>query len=384
MSDEQDKLKASLEPPRLFGRKKKSGAKGSAKPAGPTAREDTKKPEPTSETPETPEDAQVDEDAEVAVPTAEPVVEAEEAETAETAASATTTEPDEEAEETGPEPDADAPPADDAAPEPAVDDEAEAAVPDTDDTRVIEHDPAPEPEDTQVLDDEPAVESSPVTEATAVLETDDDTDDETDEAPAGPEPPAQPSVGSRLADRVRSRWGPKPPPAADEEPAEPATPAHGQIEVEPEPVNETEAEDADIAARGTAYTAPMLDHYPAAALTGALVGLAMVVLTWLSLRGCEAIRGTATCGGGPGLLLLLAVFIVSVMLGNAILKSFLVPDPGSSSFLAVGLVAVVALLLLIDALDSWVMLIAIPLISIAAYLLSVYVTKTFVEPADDK
>ncbi|WP_183096012.1 hypothetical protein, partial [Nocardioides stalactiti] len=121
---------------------------------------------------------------------------------------------------------------------------------------------------------------------------------------------------------------------------------------------------------------------PAAAVTGGVVGIAMVVLTWLSLQGCEAVRGTASCGGGPGFVLLVATFVVCILLGSTLLKTFLIPDPGSSSFLAVGLVAVVALLFLIDALDHWSMLIVIPVISIAGYLASVWVTKTFVETAE--
>ena len=106
----------------------------------------------------------------------------------------------------------------------------------------------------------------------------------------------------------------------------------------------------------------------------------MVVLTWLSLRGCEAVRGTASCGGGPGFLLLIATFVVCILLGGALLKVFQIPDPGSSSFLGVGLVAVVSLLFLIDVLDHWSMLIVIPVISVGAFLASVWVTKTFVEP----
>ena len=65
----------------------------------------------------------------------------------------------------------------------------------------------------------------------------------------------------------------------------------------------------------------------------------------LEARGCEAVRGTSSCGGGPGFTLLVATFAVCVLLGSALLRTFLIPDPGSSSFLAVGLVAVVALLL---------------------------------------
>jgi hypothetical protein len=359
MSDEQDKLRASLEPPRLFGRKKRSGSQGAAKPARTSARS---KVEPGVEEPAPDDDAVSAEEADPAV---------EEAPAAEVPT----------------------PAAEEAAPEPTAVVADDPPVIDSGGTPVLESEPEPEAEAAPAAEEVPApapAAAEPEPEPTAVIEPDveDVAVDEpsVDTAATEPETAPTPTAAARLAGRVRSRWGPKPSPitSGEDQPQRPARPAHGQIEIEPEPVSEAAAEDAEIAARGTAYTQPMLAHYPAAALTGGIVGLTMVVLTGLSLRGCEAIRGTATCGGGPGFLLLLATFIVSVMLGNAILKSFQVPDPGSSSFLAVGLVAVVALLLLIDALDSWVMLIVIPVISVAAYLVSVYVTKTFVDPADGR
>jgi hypothetical protein len=127
---------------------------------------------------------------------------------------------------------------------------------------------------------------------------------------------------------------------------------------------------------------PLLSPYRAATLTGLVVGAVMVLLTWLSLRGCEAVRGTSSCGGGPGFLLLILIFALSVYLGSALLKAFVISDPGSTSFLAVGLVAVVALLVLIRWFDHWIMIIVIPLVAIASYLGSVWITKTFVEPDD--
>ncbi|KRC54054.1 hypothetical protein ASE19_08290 [Nocardioides sp. Root79] len=165
-------------------------------------------------------------------------------------------------------------------------------------------------------------------------------------------------------------------PAPKPTPKPTATP----VEVIPEPVDPAAVEDAEIASLGSG--GPLLTAYRAAALSGLVVGAGMVVLTWLSLRGCEAVRGTSSCGGGPGFLLLVATFAVCVLLGSALLRTFQIPDPGSSSFLAVGLVAVVALLFLIDHLDHWSMLIVIPVLSIGGYLASVWVTKTFVEPVD--
>ena len=123
---------------------------------------------------------------------------------------------------------------------------------------------------------------------------------------------------------------------------------------------------------------PVLTGYPASALTGLLVGLLMVGMTVGSLRACEAIRGTSTCGG-PGLLLLVIILVLLVMIGQVLLKLLRVPDPGSTSFLAVGLIAVVALLFLIDVILDWQMVIVIPLVGMVSFLLSHWVTTAFVE-----
>ena len=48
---------------------------------------------------------------------------------------------------------------------------------------------------------------------------------------------------------------------------------------------------------------------------------------------------------------------------------------------AVGLVGVVALLFLVDVLDTWPMLVVIPLLSAAAFLASWWITTTYVEPS---
>jgi hypothetical protein len=144
---------------------------------------------------------------------------------------------------------------------------------------------------------------------------------------------------------------------------------------EPEPIPEPEP------APEPEPSGPLLTGYPASAVTGLIVGALMVGLTVAVLRGCEAIRGTSTCGG-PGLLLLVIILVILVIVGQALLRAFQVPDPGSSSFLAVGLMAVVALLFLIDVILDWQMLIVIPLVGVATFLLSHWVTTAFVEQAD--
>ena len=55
---------------------------------------------------------------------------------------------------------------------------------------------------------------------------------------------------------------------------------------------------------------------PAASLTGVVVGGLAVLLAWLAGVGCEAVRGTSACGGGPGLLILLLVLVVLTWAGE--------------------------------------------------------------------
>jgi hypothetical protein len=281
MSDEQDKLKLSLEPPKLFGRKKKSDAMGNSKSRSPAS------DDPASAAEEPTEEFE---------PVAESVPE----------------------------------------PEPA---------------------PVPEPEPEPTPAPQKAAKPAPVRKAAPAAKT--------AAPPAQPaaEPVAQPAA--KATDTAKKPARPRAKLAAD---------------IEPEPLTriEQEDEDAEIAAQGD--EPPLLPLYPAAAVTGVVVGGALILLIWLSLRGCEAVRGTSSCSGGPGFLLLVATFVVCVLLGGALLKVFSISDPGSTSFLGVGLVAVMALLFLIDVLDHWSMLIVIPLISVGAYLASVWVTRTFVEP----
>jgi hypothetical protein len=97
---------------------------------------------------------------------------------------------------------------------------------------------------------------------------------------------------------------------------------------------------------------------------------------------CTAVKGTSSCGG-PGFFLLIAILVVSVLVGTGLLRAAQVPEPGSTSFLAVGLLSVVALLFLVGSIFQWWMVIVIPLVSIATFLLSHWVTTTYIDPADD-
>ena len=127
---------------------------------------------------------------------------------------------------------------------------------------------------------------------------------------------------------------------------------------------------------------PPLTGRPAAAAVGFIAGGLAVLLTALSLRLCELVRGTSACGS-PGFLLLALIFAAVVATGGYLLRFLRVPDPFSTSFLAVGLTAVIALLFLIDVILAWPMIIVIPLLSAGMYVASHWVTTTFVEPSHD-
>ncbi|MET0525328.1 MAG: hypothetical protein ABWZ91_11025 [Nocardioides sp.] len=256
--------------------------------------------------------------------------------------------------------------------EPERDEEPTAAIP------VPEPDPTPPPQP----DPTPPPQPEPVPEPTPVPEPEPTPVPEPEPTPA-PEPvPVPEPTPAPLPDDVR--------PAAEEQPA-PRTLVTGDPlfvdEVVPAEAEKEEWEDEPDEApvrpprsRRVPRDLP-LTGYPAAAVTGLLVGALMVGMTVAVLRGCEAIRGTSTCGG-PGLLLLVIILVILVIVGQALLRAFRVPDPGSTSFLAVGLMAVVALLFLIDVILDWQMLIVIPLVGVATFLLSHWVTTAFVEPAD--
>ena len=111
-----------------------------------------------------------------------------------------------------------------------------------------------------------------------------------------------------------------------------------------------------------------------AAIVGLLVGLLACGATWASLQGCEAIRGTSSCGG-PGFLVLLAILLVLVVVGVVLLRLFRVPQPPSTSFLAVGLLSMLTLLFLASWIFEWWMVLVIPPLSAGCYVLAQWVTR---------
>jgi hypothetical protein len=190
-----------------------------------------------------------------------------------------------------------------------------------------------------------------------------------------PEPPTEQTTV--LAPRTYS-----PPPPAPAPPA-PAQEATGEVRVEEPlgwPVKEPVAEPA-VGRGSTARQLPAVDPRIAVVLSGALVGFLGVVLTVLAGRSCEAVRGVGSCGG-IGLLALLVIVAIEVLLGAALLKAWRLYDPVSTAFLGVGLVAVFVLLFLLSSLDSIWMFVVIPVVGAIAFLISWWVTTSFVEGSD--
>jgi hypothetical protein len=121
----------------------------------------------------------------------------------------------------------------------------------------------------------------------------------------------------------------------------------------------------------------------AAVVTGLVIGLAGTALTYVSLRGCEMLKGTESCGA-PGLGLLVVIIVLMMLGGALVLKLLGVSDPRGTSFLAVGLMCVVVLVTLMEDLFSVWMFVAVPLICAVSYAVAHWVTTQFVEPVDDR
>lgn len=221
--------------------------------------------------------------------------------------------------------------------------------------------PEPEPEPvTEIVTEavpEPEPEPEPVTETVSVPET-------------AIEPVSAHEPVHEHTEVLEPVGATAPPLFADE------APAHRNL-AEP---TDTDAEPGERKKRRE-FSLPAVGGMTAALITGVLVGVLTVGLTWASLRLCEVVQGTSSCGN-PGFFLLLAIMIAMVLIGGAVLRAFGVPDPGSTSFLGMGLVAVIALLFLGDLLFAWWMILAIPAAGMASYALAHWVTTAFVDPVE--
>jgi hypothetical protein len=169
---------------------------------------------------------------------------------------------------------------------------------------------------------------------------------------------------ARPADLYQGTDEPALAPTPFDEPAE----DEDELGAEPEPEAEREP-----------FRLPPLPGRLAALITGLVVGAFGSMLTYVSLKGCNALRGTETCGG-TGLLVLVVILVLMVLLGSAILAAWSITEPRSTSFLAVGVLCVIVLLTLMQQLFSPWMFLIVPLISAGGYVLSHWVTTAFIEP----
>ena len=199
--------------------------------------------------------------------------------------------------------------------------------------------------------------------------------------------PTPPSGEQATVPEVETVAEPPPPvttvaqPAAAPAPAAPApTPAPAQttvLEVAPE-------DDAppEPRVRRPRPSVRLPGGWAAVVVTGLLVGLTLVGLTWASLRTCEQVQGTSSCGtaGYPMLGLVVAI---AVLVGSLLLRLAQVPDPVSTSLLGVGVAAVIVLVFLVNHLDQPVMVVVIPLICAATYAGSHWLTTAVIEPGRD-
>jgi hypothetical protein len=113
-----------------------------------------------------------------------------------------------------------------------------------------------------------------------------------------------------------------------------------------------------------------------------VVGLLGTALTYASLRGCEMLKGTESCGGS-GLGVLVAILVLMVIGGAVMLKLLGISDPRATSFLAVGLMSVIVLVTLMENLFSAWMFVAIPLVCAVSYAAALWVTTRFVDTVED-
>jgi hypothetical protein len=123
---------------------------------------------------------------------------------------------------------------------------------------------------------------------------------------------------------------------------------------------------------------PSMPAQSASLLVGGLVGLAAVVLTYVSLQACELVAGTASCGG-PGLFVLLAVVVLMILAGSAALSMLGVPESGGLSFLGVAMfVAVCLVVLLPNLLELWMIVVA-PVLCALTFLAAHWIVTRFDE-----
>jgi hypothetical protein len=116
---------------------------------------------------------------------------------------------------------------------------------------------------------------------------------------------------------------------------------------------------------------------------GLVVGLLAVVLTWLAGVGCDAVRGTTSCGGAIGLPVLVVGLALLAWVGSLLLRVLGVDAPGSTSMLAVGVLAVLVTVFLLGSLDEGWTTVVVPVLAAVSYVGSWLLTSSVGEDGVD-
>lgn len=127
--------------------------------------------------------------------------------------------------------------------------------------------------------------------------------------------------------------------------------------------------DRDEASSGSGRLARGLPRLPspaAAAAVGLLCAVLSMLLVYLGERGCDAVRGTPSCGAA-GVLLLAVTGAVVLFAGLVLLRLLDTHDPGMTNFLGFALFLMVLMTALLDRLFSSMMWIVLPLLGAATY-----------------
>lgn len=199
-----------------------------------------------------------------------------------------------------------------------------------------------EPGDTQVVPD--VDDAAGFTDAGTDPYTAAATDDATDDAQDAPASPAQKPSGSRL----------------------PRLPRIPRIAVP--------------AVLGTGGTG--LPRHVGAPAAGLLTGIVLLGFIWVGLRGCDAVGNTQTCSPGAGLTVLVVIFALTVVVGRLLLGLLKVREPVMTSFLAVGLTSLVAVLGPEWLIDSAATVVLVPLLCAAAFAAASWVATLEVDLDD--
>jgi len=115
-----------------------------------------------------------------------------------------------------------------------------------------------------------------------------------------------------------------------------------------------------------------------AAVAGALAGLVAAGLYYATGQGCLWLRGPGGCGG-IGLLSTITLLLISGAVGAGLLWAFHQRDPVSTSYLGIGLMAMVVMLTVMRQLDNWWMVAFIPALTAGCYLTAWWLTSIIIK-----